>query len=410
MPGYNDFATKYPQLAEEWDSDKNGELKPNMILCNYIKLVYWKCKSCGQSYEALTHNRIRGDACPYCSGHQVLKGVNDFATIHPELLSEWDYEHNSSPDQFTVGSSERVSWICSICGHKWKTNIVKRSNGAQCPKCNKRNHTSFPEQAIFYYIRQVFPDAQNGYTEFFLDSMELDIYIPSLSVGIEYDGIQWHTEKTEEREKKKYEICKRNKVTLIRVEEFKEDNQYCDIAIECSYRGRDYTALDSVINKIFEILKISGPIVDTEMDTVFINEQFLVEKKEGSFGALFPQYCEEWNYEKNGALSPMMFAPYSNEIVWWKCKVCGAEYRKAISGRARGIGCRNCSYKLRGQKLGERMRKRVRNVETGEIFQSLAETAEKYGESSKNNHIGECCRGQRKTAYGYHWEYAINKE
>ena len=82
----------------------------------------------------------------------------------------------------------------------------------------------------------------------------------------------------------------------------------------------------------------------------------VVIKGQNDLATFFPEIASEWNYEKNGALSPMMFAPYSNEIVWWKCKVCGAEYRKAISGRARGIGCRNCSYKLRGQKLGERMR------------------------------------------------------
>ena len=100
-----------------------------------------------------------------------------------------------------------------------------------------------------------------------------------------------------------------------------------------------------------------------------------------------------------------MFAPYSNEIVWWKCKVCETEYRKSISDRAKGIGCRKCSYKLRGQKISERAKKKVRNVDTGEIFQSLKEAAERYGGTAKNNHIGECCRGLRSTAYGYHWEY-----
>ena len=43
-------------------------------------------------------------------------------------------------------------------------------------------------KAIFYYIKQEFPDAVNGYKDIFDSSMELDIFIPSLKAGIEYDG------------------------------------------------------------------------------------------------------------------------------------------------------------------------------------------------------------------------------
>jgi len=40
-------------------------------------------------------------------------------------------------------------------------------------------------------------------------------------------------------------------------------------------------------------------------------------------------------------------------------------------------------------------------VETGEIFDTIKEAANKYDVS----HIGDCCRRKRKTAGGYHWEY-----
>ncbi|MBQ1190636.1 MAG: hypothetical protein IIX57_09535, partial [Lachnospiraceae bacterium] len=61
--------------------------------------------------------------------------------------------------------------------------------GRGCPVCNHQNRSSFPEQSIYYYISKQYPDAVSGYTEIFPDTMELDIYIPSLKLGIEYDGI-----------------------------------------------------------------------------------------------------------------------------------------------------------------------------------------------------------------------------
>lgn len=47
--------------------------------------------------------------------------------------------------------------------------------------------------------------------------------------------------------------------------------------------------------------------------------------------------------------------------------------------------------------------RKVRNVDTGEVFATMKEAAEKYGTSKSK--ICVVCKGQRKTAGGYHWEY-----
>lgn len=41
-------------------------------------------------------------------------------------------------------------------------------------------------------------------------------------------------------------------------------------------------------------------------------------------------------------------------------------------------------------------------VETGKFFNTLVEAGNYYNVCSK--HIGKCCKGERKTAGGYHWE------
>ena len=49
---------------------------------------------------------------------------------------------------------------------------------------------------------------------------------------------------------------------------------------------------------------------------------------------------------------------------------------------------------------------KVRNVETGEVFDTVSEAARKYN-TQKTNIIG-CCKGRPhfNTCKGYHWEYA----
>lgn len=47
--------------------------------------------------------------------------------------------------------------------------------------------------------------------------------------------------------------------------------------------------------------------------------------------------------------------------------------------------------------------KKVTNVDTDEVFNSIKEAAEKY--SLKETHISRVCRGKRKTTGGFRWEY-----
>ena len=50
--------------------------------------------------------------------------------------------------------------------------------------------------------------------------MELDIYIPSIHTGIEFDGANWHqSDEQYERDIRKYKLCQENHVKLIRIKE-----------------------------------------------------------------------------------------------------------------------------------------------------------------------------------------------
>ena len=50
----------------------------------------------------------------------------------------------------------------------------------------------------------------------------------------------------------------------------------------------------------------------------------------------------------------------------------------------------------------ERLSKKVKCVETGEVFESIMDVERKLG--LNNSHICKCCNGKLKTCGGYHWE------
>lgn len=135
IAGENDFKTLRPNLAEEWDYDKNGDLHPDSVAPCTRKKVWWRCKH-GHSYIASVAHRYRGTGCPYCGGDLPVLGENDLAVVHPELTAEWDYERNDPlrPKDVTSRSVRKVWWKCKR-GHCWKTSILSRAFGTDCPQC-----------------------------------------------------------------------------------------------------------------------------------------------------------------------------------------------------------------------------------------------------------------------------------
>lgn len=117
LKGFKNFATRQPQLAEEW-SDCNKPLMPAMVNKKCRKNVWWKCKICGFEWQSLVQSRIKGTVCPVCADQAVLPGYNDLATTDAYLTDEWNYEKNKSiiPAAVSKNSMKSVWWKCSL-GH-----------------------------------------------------------------------------------------------------------------------------------------------------------------------------------------------------------------------------------------------------------------------------------------------------
>jgi hypothetical protein len=133
----NSIFISNPDLAYEWNYEKNGTLKPEYFSANSEKKVWWKCKK-GHEWQALISNRSKGNGCPYCSGQIVLIGINDLQTINPILASEWNISKNAelTPSDVVPNSHKKVWWKCNK-GHEWQAIIGNRHKGNGCPICRK---------------------------------------------------------------------------------------------------------------------------------------------------------------------------------------------------------------------------------------------------------------------------------
>lgn len=96
----------------------------------------------------------------------------------------------SSKDDFEkIGAHGILNWECIDCGR----NMSKVDQCLRCPSCNPYSSSS-EEIELRNYIESILPDEEIKYNvRNVIENREIDIYIPSMNVGIEYSGDYWHS-------------------------------------------------------------------------------------------------------------------------------------------------------------------------------------------------------------------------
>ena len=348
--GYNDLATTNPELAKEWHPTKNGMLTPLDVVSGCNDKVWWKCGVCGYEWETTVNHRTGGTGCPCCAGQVVIPGKNDLATIHPQVAEEWHPTKNKTlPSEYLPQSNKKVWWKCSVCGHEWTSFIYSRTckKGTGCPKCAEQLHTSFPEQAIYYYLKQIDASVRNRES---IHGMEIDVYLPSLHTAIEYDGAYYHSNpKAKTREEQKSQKLTNFGIRLIRIQESKSlthEIQISEDILTIPYRNSEEYLNDAISYLINELFGESPSQIDVIHDRLKILESYKHGFIDNSLGVRYPELAKQWHPTKNGDLTPESFTPGSHETVWWKCAVCGNEWKAEIKSRASGVGCPVCAGRM----------------------------------------------------------------
>lgn len=340
-------------LSKEWDYEKNDALgvKPDDIFaCSHVR-VWWKC-SHGHEWDAMLPSRTTQNAgCPYCSGTRVIPGVNDLATLCPDIASEWHPTKNGGLEPNAIGkSSDRKVWWFGECGHEWQARVSDRaSGGTNCPYCaGKRVLKGFndlatlepeiasewhptkngkltPENVTSKNNRKVWWQGKCGHQwdmpiskrttrgygcPYCAGKRVLPGFNDLATLAPELAS-EWHPTKNGKLTPKDVVKTSNKKAWWV-----------CD-------HGHEWHA------------RISNRTAGGNNCPVCSNHKVLPGFND--LATLKPELAAEWHPTKNGELTPEDVTSKSNKNVWWLGK-CGHEWNAIISNRThKGNGCPICS-------------------------------------------------------------------
>lgn len=120
------------------------------------------------------------------------------------------------------------------------------------------------------------------------------------------------------------------------------------------------------------MVRIYDTDIDILRDEYSIKEQYYIASLKDSLGNLYPNIAKEWHPIKNGNITPYNVLPDTHDLYYWLCPKCGKE------------------------KTSNKPKVKVKNINTGEIYDSLKVAIDK----THIQNISACCRGGENKSWG----------
>ncbi|WP_018392446.1 zinc-ribbon domain-containing protein [Bacillus sp. 37MA] len=345
----NRLSIKRPDVAK-WlaSTEINKNITADKLTINSNKKVYWICEDCGFIYPMIVQSRVKGSKPRLCD-------CNRLSINNPYLSAQWHPNKNGTlvPEEISTGSQRKVWWKCHRCNYEWETTVwLRHVRNTGCKRCNSKG-TSLPEQAILYYLSKVYSDIQHRHIlKIDNKSFEADLFIPSLSVVIEYDGHYFHSGKTKET----YDIYKNRQLfsaglTTIRIREKLPplEQSICFIR----NNPNSLSSLDEVIKTLLTYLaekdtsnteKLNEVKVNTFADFIAIQSQYYKSEISNSVLYSHKEIVETyWDFEKN-LIKPEHVSSGSKVRLFFHCKTHKQSWQAYAYNIFNGnyIGCTKC--------------------------------------------------------------------
>ena len=235
VPGINDLASKCPEAAAMWSS--KNKLSALEVTVKSNRKVFFKCRDCGQEFEAHICNVVRSvnngtTGCPVCAGKKVAHGINDLASQCPKAASMWSSKNKLSASEVTVQSDKKAFFKCRDCGQEFEAtiqNVVRAvSNDCTgCYDCNMRRANTISKPEWFFTRFMLAFAGESGIANPFFDVRNifgknsrrgLDFVDHVQRLCYEYNGNQWHSDdKHAAKDRFKFEAARKAGYTMIRV-------------------------------------------------------------------------------------------------------------------------------------------------------------------------------------------------
>lgn len=202
----------------------NYKILPFEYINNHTK-VSFVCKNHGVFEKTLSHVWDRKQGCPKCSFEEAAKKgsktkeffVNEANEIHNHRYSYDNLEYKGMVFKGLITCKEHGDFEVLLGNHIY--------NKSGCSKCS--HVQSLSELEVVSHLESLGLIVE--YQKNLIGKYSLDAFIPSLQLGIEYNGLYFHGEKMREKDSHlfKFMECKRQGIDLVQIFEdewtFKKD-------------------------------------------------------------------------------------------------------------------------------------------------------------------------------------------
>ena len=278
VPGINDLASQYPEVATMWSS--KNKLPASEVATQSGKKAFFKCHNCGQEFEARIHHVVDAvdnghTGCPICAGLKVVSSINDLASQCPEAAAMWSSKNKLSASEVAVKSNKKAFFKCRDCGQEFEAAIqnVVRSVGngfTGCYDCKMRRKNAISKPECFLVRPMMAFAGENGIANPFADVrnilgenslLGLDFVDHIQKLCGEYNGVAWHGDDEHVvRDRFKFEAAHKAGYTMIRIQEpglEVLDPKYDIVMPEGFYRNGKYDAeiMEEVGRKVIHLLE-----------------------------------------------------------------------------------------------------------------------------------------------------------
>ena len=149
-------------LFAEIHPTKNENVDFSVIITGSKIKIWWLCKKCGESWNAIIRDRIsKNTGCRFCSGQGVSKTNSVGAS---PAMSLWHPTKNKDIDPFAVYKNGGVKywWFDLECEHEWETTPKSISIGHGCLICaGKVSHKDTCLSTKYPHIAKMLDKAKN---------------------------------------------------------------------------------------------------------------------------------------------------------------------------------------------------------------------------------------------------------
>lgn len=208
-------------LNENWGVDNPAKSKE--ILEKRVESFKRNIEQYKKSYKRTSLERY-GTEHPWSNKKIHKKTIDFFYKSYKDRIIE-SIKDGSKFIDFKIGDKTNLLFNCDKCGRNFEILTHQfywrsHNNRNLCTNCFPISDTSsMAEKEMLSFIKENYNDVVLENDKSIIKPYEIDIYLPQLNIGFEFNGVYWHSEKFKNKDYhlNKLNISKNKNVDLITI-------------------------------------------------------------------------------------------------------------------------------------------------------------------------------------------------